>query len=325
MDGMSNRDVWEPTGMGIKIPYLTELTDFFETYYDEEIIELANEYPDKNYLYIKFMDARKYSYGLAEALECRFYKIHPILLTALADVGPVKYNNIDVNKIQIRITGMPNYLKRSLRDLGKRDTNKLICVDGFVRAITDKEPKEVKTAFQCLRCGHITYVKQTGIKVKGPFAGCEDETCKKNGPFVVDKFLCEYVDFQTIKIQESPDSARGTKSWDIMVECDEELTNKVEPGDRVTVSGILTLRQRTGKEGKTTVHEKVIQALSIEKLDLGFDEYNLTSLDKEAILDLSRDPKIINKIIKVLLLLFMDMKISKKLSLFSCFQELERI
>jgi replicative DNA helicase Mcm len=38
--------------------------------------------------------------------------------------------------------------------------------------------------------------------------------------------------------------------------------------------------------------------LYIEKLDLGFDEYNLTSLDEEAILDLSRDPKIIDKIIK---------------------------
>jgi DNA replicative helicase MCM subunit Mcm2 (Cdc46/Mcm family) len=44
-------------------------------------------------------------------------------------------------KIRIRINGMPNYLKQSLRDLGQKDIRKLICVDGFVRAITDREPK----------------------------------------------------------------------------------------------------------------------------------------------------------------------------------------
>jgi replicative DNA helicase Mcm len=203
-----------------------------------------------------------------------------ILLTALDDVNLIKYkDNIDVNKIRIRVNGMSN-LKRPLRDLGQKDIGKLVCVDGFVRAITDKEPKEVKTAFECQRCGHITYVKQTGMKIEEPFAGCENDTCRKNGPFGVEKSLCEYVDFQTIKIQESPDSTRGTKTRDIIVECDEELTNKVEPGDRVTVTGILTLRQRTGRDGKITVHEKIVQALSIEKLDFGFDEYDLTPADK---------------------------------------------
>ena len=171
----------------------------------------------------------------------------------------MKYrDDIDVNKIRIRINRMPNYLKQPLRDLGQKDIRKLICVDGFVRAITDKEPKEVKIAFECLRCGHITFVEQTGTKFEEPFAGCEDGTCGKKGSFRVDKSLCEYVDFQTIKLQESPDSTRGTKTRDIMVECEKELTNKVEPGDHVTVTGILILKQRIGKEGKITVHEMII-------------------------------------------------------------------
>ena len=285
---MHNRDVWGPTELEIRIPDMKELISFFKTYYEEEILDLVNEYPEKNCIYIKFKDVQKYSSGLAEALEHRFDKISPILLTALADVDLIKFNDdIDVNKIRIRINGMPNYFKQPLRDLGKKDIGKLIYMDGFVRAITDKEPKEVKTAFQCFRCGHITYVEQTGTKVEEPFAGCENETCGKKGPFKVDKSLCEYVDFQTIKIQESPDSTRGTKTREIIVECDEELTNKVEPGDRITVTGILTLRQRTGQEGLKAVHEKIIQAISIEKLDLGFDEYDLTSSDEEDILELS--------------------------------------
>ena len=296
---MCNRDVWEPMGIGIKIPNIRELSEFFKIYCEQEILDLVNEYPEKNYIYIKFKDARKYSSGLAEALECRFDKIFRILLTALEDVDLIKNNDkIDVKRIRIRINGMPNYLKQPLRDLGIKDIGKLICVDGFVRAITDKEPKQVKTAFECQRCGHINFVKQTGIKVEEPFAGCENETCKKKGPFRVDNSLCEYVDFQTIKIQEPPDSTSGTKARDIVVECDEELTNQVEPGARVTVTGILILGQRTGKEGKINVYEKRIQALSIEKLDPRFDEYDLTPSDEEDILELSRDPEISDKIIK---------------------------
>ena len=82
MDPMCNRDVWEPTGLKIKIPNMGGLIDFFETYYGEEILELANEYPEKDYIYVKFKDARTYSAGLAEALECQFFKISRILLTA---------------------------------------------------------------------------------------------------------------------------------------------------------------------------------------------------------------------------------------------------
>jgi len=65
---MCNRDVLEPKGMGTKIPDLKGLVDFLKTYYIEEILDLVNEYPEKNNIYIKYRDARNYSFGLAEAL-----------------------------------------------------------------------------------------------------------------------------------------------------------------------------------------------------------------------------------------------------------------
>lgn len=58
------------------------------------------------------------------------------------------------------------------------------------------------------------------------------------------------------------------------------------------------MKPQHGKDGIKTVHEKIIKALSIEKLDLGFEEYDLTPLDEEAILALSQDPEIIDKITK---------------------------
>lgn len=55
-------------------------------------------------------------------------------------------------------------------------------------------------AFQCLRCGHITLIRQDSLKLEEPFAGCEDETCGKKGPF---RLLIEestYTDAQEIEI-----------------------------------------------------------------------------------------------------------------------------
>ena len=139
----------------------------------------------------------------------------------------------------------------------------------------------MKNAFECCRCGHLTLVEQVGFKVVEPFA-CEDTTYGKIGQFIIDISLCEYVDFQTLKIQESPDSTRGTKIRDITIECYDKLTNEVEPGDHVAVTGILTLKPQTGTEKKYGSWKDDSGSL-IEKLYFGFDEHILTKLHEKAL------------------------------------------
>lgn len=295
------RDSFELANTGLKIPYPHDITNFFELYCEEELQELVSGYPEKSTIYLKHKDVFIFSKGLCLAIENYFFKVEPILKQALADAGPMKFKNDAeeiIEHIKIRVSSVLPSLKQPIRNLGKKDIGKLVCVDGYARLVSDTEPMIKRAAFECLRCGHITYVNQVGIKFEEPFAGCEDESCGKKGPYNLDMGLSDWVDFQRIQIQETPDSSTGTKTHDIIIECEEDLTSIVKPGDRVTVSGILMLRQKSGKDGKKTVYEKIIQALSIEKQDLGFDEYILTQSDEDNVIELSKDPDIENKIIQ---------------------------
>lgn len=294
---MSN-DTWECGGMGFKIPDLNKLTYFLETYCEEEVQELVSRYPEKKSISIKLNDVLKFSSGLERALINHYEMMVQILRDALENVSFVRFNTDPIKKdeIEFYICAIPPSYKKSIRELGIKDIGKLVCVDGFAKSVTDAEPKITKAAFECLRCGHITYVEQGGSKFEEPFAGCEGENCGKKGPFKIDIEKSKFSNYQRIHLQESPDSARGTKTYDIHIDCFGELAGNVDPGDRVTITGILKTKQRIGKEGKSTLFEKIIEALSIEKQDIGFEDYVLTPSDEEEILKLSEDPEIQHKI-----------------------------
>lgn len=293
------RDSWELGQIGIRIPDMRELTDFLETYCEDELQALASEYPTKQSFYIRHYDLYKFSEGLVKAFEMHFSKIEPVIKEALADAGALKYRD-DIEEIsenvKIRVCAPLPALKQSIRDLGKKDIGKLVCVDGYARLVSDANPRGVSTVFECMRCGHLNTVYHNGNKFTEP-SFCENEICGKKGPFVEDESQSVYVDLQRIQIQELPDSTVGSKPQDIMVECEEDITNIVKPGDRVTVIGILKLKPKYANGGRTTLNEKIIHALSIEKKDLGFDEYILTQSDEDKIIDLSKDPEVIEKII----------------------------
>lgn len=293
------RDAFELGKTGIRIPQIKDITGFLETYCVDEIYTLANEYPEKNSLYIKHKDVCIFSEGLQQAFECCFLKTEPVIKQALAEAVPLKYReDIDelIEHIKIRVHAVLPTLKQPIRDLGKKDIGKLVCVDGYARLVSDTEPKSQVTAFECLRCGHVNIIYQTGDKFQEP-SYCEGDKCGKKGPYIEDETQSVYVDSQRIQIQELPDSTIGTKAQDIIVECEEELTNKIRPGDRITVVGILKLKPKYTGGSRKTINEKTIYALSIEKTDLGFEEYVLTQSDEDSIIELSQDPEVIQKII----------------------------
>lgn len=294
------RDSWELGQIGIRIPDMRELTDFLETYCEDELQALASEYPTKQSFYIRHYDLYKFSEGLVKAFEMHFSKIEPVIKEALADAGALKYRD-DIEEIsenvKIRVCAPLPALKQSIRDLGKKDIGKLVCVDGYVRLVSDANPRGVSTVFECMRCGHLNTVYHNGNKFTEP-SFCENEICGKKGPFVEDENQSVFVDLQRIQVQELPDSTVGSKPQDIMVECEEDITNLVKPGDRVTIIGILRLKPKYANGSRTTLNEKIIHALSIEKKDLGFDEYILTQSDEDEIIALSRDPELKTKIIE---------------------------
>lgn len=296
----SERDTWDNEELKLKIPTEEMLTEFLGDYCTEEIADLVLNYPKKKTISIKFINLVKYSSGLTIAALTSFTTLTYILKEALAEVSMIRASNkeINVNQINFFISEIPDTLKKSIRELDKEDIGKLVYVDGFVKSVTDTYFRITKAAYECLRCEHVTFVEQNNLKCEEPFLGCEGDTCRKKGPFKLIIEASEFVNFQRIQLQELPDSTRGTKTFDITVECEEDLTNKVVPGDKITVTGLLHIIQKEGKEGKSTLFEKIITAVNIEKQDSDLEDYVISPEEEEKILKLSQDPEIQPKICK---------------------------
>jgi len=271
-----------------------KLKRFFKDYYWNEILQLANEYPDQRSLIVDFTDIEKFDRELSkEVLE------HP---GELIDAAEAALREIDLpveksfEEAHVRIIKIPNRI--TIRELRSKHLSRFVAIEGMIRKATEVRPRITKAAFQCLRCGHLTIVEQNSFKFEEPFAGCENETCGKKGPF---KILIEdstFIDAQKLQIQESPENLKGgSQPQSLEIDSSDDLTGNVTPGDRVIINGILKSIQRTLKDGKSTFYDLILEANSIERLDRDFDELEITPEDEERILELSRDPGVYEKIV----------------------------
>jgi replicative DNA helicase Mcm len=271
-----------------------KLKKFFKDYYWNEILQLANEYPDQRSLNVDFTDIEKFDRELSkEFLE------HPEELISAAEAA-LKEIDLPVEKVldqaHVRIIKVPNRI--SIRELRSKHLSRFVAIEGMIRKATEVRPRITKAAFQCLRCGHLTVVEQNSFKFEEPFSGCENETCGKKGPFKVMIEDSTFIDAQKLQIQESPENLKGgSQPQSLEVDSEDDLTGNITPGDRVIINGVLKSRQRTLKDGKSTFYDLILEANSIEQLDKDYDELEITAEDEDQILELSRDPAIYDKII----------------------------
>ena len=72
-------------------------------------------------------------------------------------------------------------------------------------------------------------------------------------PYFIVPDKCRCVDFQMLKLQESPDAVpNGELPRHIQLYCDRYLTDKVVPGNRVTVVGIYAIKKLFAKQSKVS-------------------------------------------------------------------------
>ena len=85
-------------------------------------------------------------------------------------------------------------------------------------------------------------------------------------PYYILPDHCKCVDFQNLKLQESPDSVpHGEMPRHISCYVDRSLVERSVPGNRVTVIGVYSIRKmaKMGRGGeKVSYNEAVIQAVT---------------------------------------------------------------
>jgi replicative DNA helicase Mcm len=268
--------------------------EFLRTRYWDELLELADSYPDERSLTVKFPDLDRFDPEFAEELLDTPEPILEAAQTALLELDlPL---DVYLDRAHVRIAELPRQFKT--RELRSDHIGKLLAIDGLVRTATEVRPKIVSAAFQCQRCGYTFFKDQTGNKFEDQNLKCMNQACDRGGPFKLLLAQSRFVDAQKIRVQESPEDLRGGEQPQTLdVELEDDLAGRIFPGDRVIVNGILKSYQRSSpQQGKSTYFDLFHKGVSVEMKEQEFEEIEIDPDEEKLILEMSCDPEIYEKI-----------------------------
>jgi len=277
-----------------------ELTErfiqFYRNYYREEVGRLAQEYPnERRSLYVDYNDLFTFDRDLAED-----YLAKPEQMQEYAEEALRLYDlpaDVSLGQAHVRLRALPTEQTVDIRDLRVQDDHigSMIAVQGIVRKATDVRPKVTEAAFECQRCGTMSYIPQSDGGFQEPH---ECQGCERQGPFSVNHDQSEFVDSQKLRVQESPEGLRGGETpQSIDVDVEDDITGNVTAGDHVTVTGVLHIEQVTQGQEKTALFDLYMDGVTIEIEDEEFEDMDITDEDIAEIVELSNDPEIYEKMV----------------------------
>ncbi|PAU83506.1 XRE family transcriptional regulator [Halorubrum salipaludis] len=264
---------------------LTErFIQFYRNYYREEIGTLAQRYPnEQRSLYVEYDDLYQFDRDLAED-----FRTKPEQMREYAEEALRLYDlpaDVSLGRAHVRIENLPESI--DIRGIRVHDDHigKLVSIKGIVRKATDVRPKVTEAAFECQRCGTMTYIPQSDGGFQEPH---ECQGCERQGPFRVNFDQSEFIDSQKLRIQESPEGLRGGETpQSIDVDIVDDITGEVSPGDHVTCVGVLHIEQVEQGNEKSAIFDLYMDGVSIGIEDEEFEDMDITEADKREIIELS--------------------------------------
>jgi len=275
-----------------------DLTDrfiqFYRNYYRDQIGDLAQKYPnEKRSLYVDYDDLYTFDPDLAED-----YLNKPEQIAEYASEALRLYDlpaDVKLGQAHVRLHNIPQEV--DIRNIRVHDDHigTMVSVSGIIRKATDVRPKITEAAFECQRCGTMTYIPQVDGSFQEPH---ECQGCERQGPFRVNFDQSEFIDSQKLRIQESPEGLRGGETpQSIDVDVEDDITGNVTPGDHVTVVGVLHIEQQQSGNEKTAIFDLYMDGDSIAIEDEEFEDMEITEADKAEIVELSERENIYEEMV----------------------------
>lgn len=207
-----------------------------------------------------------------------------------------QYHDIH-NEIHVRITELP--MTFSLRELRQQHLNCLVRVNGVVTRRSGVFPQLKYVMFVCQKCNITLGPFQQEASAEVKISYCQN--CQSKGPFTVNSEKTVYRNYQKLTLQESPGSVpsgRLPRQREVILLAD--LIDTAKPGDEVEVTGIYRNSydaQLNNKNG-FPVFATILEANYVVKSHDQLAGFHLTEEDEREIRALSRDPDIIDKIVR---------------------------
>ncbi|XP_037132340.1 DNA replication licensing factor MCM4 [Syngnathus acus] len=179
---------------------------------------------------------------------------------------------------QIQVRPYSAVKTRNMRGLNPEDIDQLITISGMVIRTSQLIPEMQEGFFQCQVCAFSTRVEVDRGRIAEP-AVCRH--CNTTHSLALIHNRSVFSDKQMIKIQESPeDMPAGQTPHTTGVFAHNDLVDKVQPGDRVNITGIyraVPMRVNPLQSNVKSVYKTHIDAIHFRKTD----EKRLYGLDDE--------------------------------------------
>lgn len=228
---------------------------------------LRNNYNSGRYwLEVDLKDVSSYDEELGEQVKKQPTEVLPLFEDAAKEIAdeitrPRPEGEEQVKHIQVMLRSEANPI--FIRQLTSDQVAKLYKVSGIVVSASTIKAKATQLTIQCRSCRNT----MSNLKVKPGMEGyalprkCNAETAGRMNcpldPFFVLPDSCKCVDSQTLKLQETPENVpNGEIPRHITLYMDRYLCDKIVPGNRVTVTGIYSIK-KIGGGGKSSLGEKL--------------------------------------------------------------------
>jgi replicative DNA helicase Mcm len=272
-------------------PFVECFREFFELRYKREIQKLAEDYPASCSLNVDWQVLAEFDATMADEL-----LDNPDFMLLAAELALQGFDLPVLEeaefKPRVRIYNLPPDREVMLKELSAKHLNKLVCVEGVVKQITDVLPKLKVAVWKCNGCNAEQHVPQSRHNIVPPVI-CPE--CKsRNFTLLTDEST--FIDSQKMQIQEPLEQLRGNEQpTSLDIHLAEDLVNKVGPGDRVVVVGVLRLYPTKGAK---VVFNRYLDTVYLETSSKEFEDLEITPDEEKQIKELARQPDIYERLVK---------------------------
>ncbi|XP_014729829.1 PREDICTED: DNA replication licensing factor MCM4 [Sturnus vulgaris] len=210
---------------------------------------------------------RSFDENLYRQLICYPQEVIPTFDMAANEIFFDRYpDSILEHQIQVRPY---NALKtRNMRNLNPEDIDQLITISGMVIRSSQLIPEMQEAFFRCQVCAFTTRVEIDRGRIAEP-AVCKN--CNTTHSMALIHNRSMFSDKQMIKLQESPeDMPAGQTPHTVALFAHNDLVDKVQPGDRINVTGIyraVPIRVNPRVSSVKSVYKTHIDVIHYRKTD----------------------------------------------------------
>lgn len=215
------------------------------------------------------------------------------LVSILRIEDPDYVKRIGEDSIQIRIV---NYSENvPLRYIRSKHIGRLIRISGIMMRASEVKPLLVSARFLCRVCmTEIPQEQEEGRYTEPPLC----PTCGKKTPMKLLLERSRFIDWQKVRIQESPDElppGQMPRSVDVVLKGD--IVDISRPGDLVKVTGLLqTTPDFSRRGGRLATFNVFIDANGVEITEKEYEQIEISEEDMKRIEKLREDPYVHRRI-----------------------------